>query len=150
MEPLHDQKKANRFLEGDVFYPTGHVVLGFAGAEAADTAYRRLMDAGSVEDHVLRISAQTMEREAGQDLRGGNLLSAGASIPTREKQLQLARQGVHFLLVYAPEDEDEARVLDAMSGLEVRYAVKYRRLIIENLLGRIDSTAREQEGARVA
>jgi hypothetical protein len=150
MEPLHDQKKANRFLEGDTFYPTGHIIIGLADGETAEQARKSLMDGGVVEDHVTVIPAEEMAREARENLKGVSLLSVGASIPTREKQLQLAEQGVHFLMVYAPEDEDEERVLQRLAGREVRYAVKYRRLVIENLMNRLGSTSDEQEPARVS
>lgn len=150
MEPLHDQKTANRFLEGDTFYPTGHIIFGFASAEAALRIGTSLTAGGVPEDHVTHIPAEEMAREARENLQGVSLFSVGASIPTREKQLQLAEQGVHFLMVYAPEDDDEERVLQRLRGQDVRYAVKYRRLVIENLLGRLASSSPAQEPARVS
>ena len=59
----------------------------------------------------------------------------------------LAREGCHFLLIFAPDDDDQERAMQLLDGLAVRYAVKYHRLIIENLVKDIDSSA-PREAAR--
>lgn len=149
MEPIHAQKQANKFLEGGIFYPTGHIVTAFASAEGADKARRALLDAGFSSEHILSIDDRTMVREAQENLDDSGVLSVGASLPAREKQLELAREGCHFLLVHAPDDGDDKRLMQTLSGMDARYAVKYHRLIIENLLVGMADTAPDSEPARV-
>lgn len=149
MEKIQEQKQANKFLEGGIFYPTGHIVTAFASAAQAARARDALLAAGFDDEHVQSIDDLTMAREAEENLDDSNVLSVGASLPTREKQLELAQEGCHFLLVYAPDDGDDERLMQALSGMEARYAVKYHRLIIENLLVGIADTAPDSEPARV-
>lgn len=149
MDPIHDQKQANKFLEGGIFYPTGHVLAGFATQELASESRDALQRAGFSGEKVLMIDAATMAREARENLASQGLLSFGASLPTRQKQLDLAEQGVHFILVHAPGDEDHDRVIQALDGIELRYAVKYHTLIIENLVVDASNTAPNSEPARV-
>jgi hypothetical protein len=99
------------------------------------------------EDHVVYVDPASMEHEAEENLEQASFLSAGASVPARQKQLELAREGCHFLLIFAPDDEDQERAMQLLDGLAVRYAVKYHRLIIENLVKDIDSSA-HREAAR--
>lgn len=149
MDPIHKQKDANKFMEGGIFYPTGHVVTAFATRELVENARKALAGAGFTDEHLLTIDASTMAREAKENLDSRGLMSVGASVPTREKQLELAEQGCHFLVIYAPEDADHEKVMSVLNGLEVRYAVKYRRLIIENLIVGIPDSAADSEPARV-
>lgn len=149
MNPIHEQKDANKFMEGGIFYPTGHVVTGFATRELADDARKSLSGAGFADEHLLSIDDRTMAREAKENLDSRGVMSVGASVPTREKQLELAEQGCHFLVIYAPEEADHKRVERALAGMQVRYAVKYRGLIIENLIVGIPSSAADSEPARV-
>ncbi|MGQ0619831.1 MAG: hypothetical protein ACT4QA_07935 [Panacagrimonas sp.] len=149
MDPIHHQKEANKFFEGGIFYPTGHVITAFPTAEDAGRAQEALGKAGFVGDHVMSIDARTMAREAGENLDSRGLLSVGASVPTRQKQLELAQQGCHFLLIHAPEDADHERVMRTLSDTPVRYAVKYHRLVIQNLIDGIPNTAPDAEPARV-
>lgn len=148
MDPIHEQKQANKFLEGGIFYPTGHLVTAFATADLAAQARRALREAGFPDAHLLSVDAETMAREAAENLHGHGLLSVGASVPTRQKQLDLAQEGCHFLVIYAPEDADHEKALQALAGLPPRYAVKYRRLIIENLIGEVPTAAAHPEPAR--
>lgn len=149
MDPIHEQKDANKFMEGGIFYPTGHVVTAFPTAEDAKQARKSLEKAGFVGEQLLSIDARTMAREAAENLDSRGLMSVGASVPTRQKQLELAQQGCHFLVIHAPGDSDHERVMRALNGTQVRYAVKYHRLVIENLIVGIPNTAPDTEAARV-
>lgn len=149
MKPIHDQKDANKFREGGIFYPTGHVVAAFDNAEVADEARQALLDAGFESDHVVAIDAAEMRREAGENLEHRGPLSIGASVPVRQKQLELAEDGCHFLMIFAPDDEDHERVKQALAGVSTRYAVKYRALVIENIAIDMTSGKPGSEPARV-
>lgn len=147
MHPVHHQKEANRILEGGIFYPTGHIVAAFQDEASAMKAQECLVREHWPEDHVVYVDPAAMEREAEENLGEASFLSAGASVPARQKQLELAKEGCHFLLIFAPDDEDQERAMQLLNGLPVRYAVKYHRLIIENLLQDIRSSA-PREAAR--
>lgn len=142
MQPVHHQKEANRAMEGGVFYPTGHIVAAFTDEPSARRALDCLVREHWPEDHVVYVDPASMEREAEENLEHASFLSAGASVPARQKQLELAREGCHFLLIFAPDDEDQERAMQLLDGLAVRYAVKYHRLIIENLVKDIRSSAK--------
>lgn len=144
MKAVHEQKEANRFLEGGVFYPTGHILAAFKDSTTAAEAQRALVDGHFPEDHVLAIDSATMVKEAEENLQEASFLAAGASVPARQKQLELAQQGCHFLLVFAPDDEDQAMAMRLLGGHAVVYAAKYNRLIIENLVKDIQSSASKQ------
>jgi hypothetical protein len=147
MHPVHEQKEANKAMEGGVFYPTGHIVAAFDDEGSALKAQECLVREHWPEDHVVYVDPTSMEREAEENLGQASFLSAGASVPARQKQLALARDGCHFLLIFAPDDEDQERAMQLLDGLAVRYAVKYHRLIIENLVKDIRSSV-HREAAR--
>lgn len=149
VEPIQEQSQANKFIEGGIFYPTGHVLIAVADAALAARALSALQQAGFLPPQLLAIDAGTMEREAGDNLANHGILSVGASLPAREMQLNLAREGCHFLLIHAPEEEDHLRAVHSLTGLPVRYAVKYRTLVIENLINDVPHPAHDSEPVRV-
>src|SRR3546814_15473690 len=76
-----------------------------------------------------------MAHEAARNLEHPSFFaSTGSSMPTRQKQLELARDGHDFVLIHAPSTADEKRALQALAATPPRYAIKYKRLIIENLM----------------
>lgn len=147
MQPVHDQKDANKFLEGGVFYPTGHIVAAFERAATARETQDAFIRGQWPEDHVMYVDAATMVQEAEENLHDASFLAAGASVPARQKQLELAQAGCHFLLIFAPDKDDQERAMTLLDGHEVVYAAKYNRLIIENLVKDIHSSA-HKEAAR--
>lgn len=149
MQTIHRQADANKFMEGGVFYPTGYVVAAFPDPGAAGRVRAALLADGFDAEAVQHVDARTMAQEAEQNLDSKGLMAVGASVPVREKQLELARDGCDFLLIRAPENDEEARAVKALSSAPVRYAVKYKRLIIENLIPEIPSSTPDSAPARV-
>lgn len=150
MRHLQQQADANRFMEGGLFYPVGHIVAAFPKADDAKRAERTLIASGVSAAGIVAISAESMAREAQTNLDEAlPFLSLGASLPVREKQLALARQGCHFLMIEADSDQEQRRVVAALSTVPVRYAVKYHRLTIENLVHDVPSATADREPARV-
>lgn len=148
MSKIERQQDANQALEAGIFYPTGHIVAGFENADDAKAAQKQLQAAGCGGE-LSFISSNEMAREAQKNLESPSFFaSMGSSLPVRQKQLELAKDGWNFLLIHAPEDADEARVAEALGGSRVRYAIKYRTLIIENILPNI-ATRAEHAPARV-
>ncbi|WP_348675771.1 hypothetical protein [uncultured Abyssibacter sp.] len=150
MTKLTNQSEGNHAREAGMFYPTGHLVIGFDHQGDADTAHDHLQKAGFPEDDITVVPAKQMEAEAAKNLEHPNLMSSlGSSLPVREKQLQLAQKGCEFVMVLADSDDKEEQAIQAVSHLPVRYAVKYRKLVIEDLRARIDSTESHSDPARV-
>ncbi|NGY06848.1 hypothetical protein [Solimonas terrae] len=151
MNKLRRQEDANQISEAGMFYPTGYIVSGFADRAAARKAEQSLHAQGFGDDDVQYVSAADMHKAASRNLEHPSLFaSTGSSMPTRQKQLELARDGHDFVLVRAPEAGDEERALRALASAPPRYAVKYRRLIIENILPDIPSIAEPVRNSRVA
>lgn len=71
------------------------------------------------------------ERELKQ---AGVLASFGHEINLIELYRDLSRQGHHWLVVFAPEDEQAARVTEAAKRGNAKLAQRYSSLVIEELL----------------
>ncbi|MEC9408719.1 MAG: hypothetical protein ABF271_15110 [Abyssibacter sp.] len=151
MSKLSEQSAGNQRMEAGMFYPTGYMVVGFDHTGDASAAHDYLRNAGFEPDDITIVPAEQMRREAEANLSNPGLFaSIGASLPVREKQLDLARRGCEFVLVNAPTDHAETRAKKALAQLPVRYAVKYRHLVIEDMRNQIESTQPHSDAARGA
>lgn len=150
MSQFQNQADANRRMEGGLFYPTGHIVAAFPEEKNACEAREALVQEGFGEEAVVAIPPDSMVREARRNLDEARpFLSLGASLPVRQKQLQLAEEGCHFLMIEAGSVERQERIMAVLSKVPVRYAVKYNRLVIENLVKDLPSRTPDREAARV-
>lgn len=151
MSELKRQQDANQVSEAGMFYPTGYIVAGFAESATAKDARSNLQRQGFGDEDLKYVPAAEMAREAAKNLENPSFFaSTGASMPTRQKQLELAQDGYEFLLIHAPDKEDEKRALQALAGAPPSYAIKYKRLIIENLMQEIPVAASRSQSTRVA
>ena len=151
MSKLSEQSTGNQRSEAGMFYPTGYLVVGFDHEGDATAAHDYLSNAGFQADDLTIVPAEQMREAAEENLRKPGLFaSIGASLPVREKQLELARRGCEFILVNAPSDAAEARARQALAHLPVRYAVKYRHLVIEDMRSQNVSTQPHSDAARGA
>ena len=149
MSKLTNHSDSNHAREAGMFYPTAHMVIAFDHDGDAAAAHDYLKDAGFPEDDITVVPAKQMETEAARNLDNPSFMaSIGASLPVREKQLELARRGCEFVMVKAESDNEEDQVIQAMSRLPVRYAVKYRKLVIEDMRTRISSIEPHSDPAR--
>jgi hypothetical protein len=149
MGKLTHQADANQRSEAGMFYPTGYIVAGFESSTSAREAQRRLQQQGFGSDDVTLVAARQMAQEAEKNLESPSLFaSMGSSLPVRQKQLELAQNGWDFLLIHAAQHDEEEHAVQALTGTGVRYAIKYRPLIIENLMPNIPTSA-EHVPARV-
>jgi hypothetical protein len=116
-----------------VFYPTGWLVLMFAGEQQARDAAKLLADNG-VDGDVLLVTPEDFRRDivgaAGDD---DMLPSAGTEGDTVRKFAQYAREGHHGLMIHAPKGEDSDRVVELLRGSGVTFGQKYRHLVIEDV-----------------
>src|SRR3546814_20539859 len=93
-----------------------------------------------------------MAHEAARNLEHPSFFaSTGSSMPTRQKQLELARDGHDFVLIHAPSTADEKRALQALAATPPRYAIKYKRLIDRKsvVYGKSVSVRVDLGGARI-
>lgn len=136
MSKLDQQSEENRSAESDVFYPKGFIVAGFPGGTEAQQTKDALHAAGFGEGEVTAVKAADMARQAQKNIDSAGLLAGlGASIKDRHNQLALAEEGHDFLLIKAEEDEAEAKAISVLGEHDTVYAIKYRSLVVENLLG---------------
>ena len=150
MSKLEHQDRANQKSEAGMFYPTGFIVAGFPDGEAAKRARQQLLDHGFAQEDVTLVDAGTMAEEAGRNLESPSLFaSMGSSLPVRQKQLELAQGGWDFLLIDAGPHELESRAAEALAGSGVGYAIKYRPLIIENIMPNVPESTKHPHPARV-
>lgn len=151
MSELKRQEDANQALEAGMFYPTGYIVAGFVDTATAKDAQAGLQRQGFAAEDLKYVAAAEMVRAAAKNLENPSFFaSTGASMPTRQKQLELARRGYDFVLIHAPGKEDEDRALQALASTPPRYAIKYKRLIIENLMQDIPAPPSQSQTSRVA
>lgn len=151
MSELKRQEDANQASEAGMFYPTGYIVAGFADSATAKDAQAGLQRQGFGHEDLKYVPAAEMAREAARNLENPSFFaSTGSSMPTRQKQLELARDGYDFILIHAPKKEDEKRALQALASAPPRYAIKYKRLIIENLMHEIPTPSSQSQSSRVA
>jgi hypothetical protein len=117
------------------FYPTGHIVAMFPGADAAQAAAQDLVDGGLDAEDVSLITPEVMMRDVVRTVgnSGATLPSAGTEADTVRRYADYASKGYHALLVKAPDNEDSERVMKVLQRHQVAYAQKYRMLVIEDL-----------------
>lgn len=144
------QSAQGAMLEGGVFYPVGCIVAGVQDHEQALRLRRLFEEAGWEDDECLLAEAKVVASDAAGEVAGQNIIAAlGASAQVRDRQRQLARQGCDFLVVHAPSSQDRREVLDLLARVPVRYAVRYGRFAIEDLIDHIPSADRPEAARKV-
>ena len=118
-----------------VFYPTGHAVLMFPGKEEARKAGKALIDAGFPEDDISVLPPEVIMGDIARTVGSADIPmpSVGTEADTVRQMTEFAAQGHWGLLVHAPHQKDGDRMMNALRGLPVSYAQKYRQLVIEDL-----------------
>jgi hypothetical protein len=131
MKPFH-LDPGMKTMRG-VFYPTGWLVLMFAGEQQARDAAKLLSDNG-VDADVQLVTPEDFRRDiVGATGDDDMLPSAGTEGDTVRKFAGFARDGHYGLMVHAPKGEDSERVLELLRGSGIVYGQKYRHLVIEDV-----------------
>lgn len=131
MKPFH-LDPGMKTMRG-VFYPTGWLVLMFAGEQQARDAAKLLSDNGVGAD-VLLVTPDDFRRDiVGATGDDDMLPSAGTEGDTVRKFAQYAREGHYGLMVHAPKAEESDRVLELLRGSGITFGQKYRHLVIEDV-----------------
>jgi hypothetical protein len=132
MRPFH-LESGMKTMQG-VFYPTGWIVLMFAGDQQARDAAKLLADEGIAEADVMLLTPEDFRRDiVGTTGDDGIVPSPGTEGDTVRKFAELFRDGHHGLMVHAPKAEASDRVLERLRGSGIAFGQKYRHLVIEDV-----------------
>ena len=117
-----------------VFAPVGYLILAFR--EQADAAQARdaLLTGGYEADEILWFNSDEVIADI-ENNRGNvsPLAHFGTELGFQERQLDYAKHGYTFLVVYAPVEGETARVLKVARRYGAQLAHKYNRLTIEDI-----------------
>ena len=133
--PIRRLTKADHPQSHGAFKPVGHVMVALRDEELADATSRALQQAGFEQDDILHYSAgeERAEMEAMID-HASDFAGFGYEITLMRRYQALAREGCSWLLVYAPNEAHTRRVAEVARQQGALLAVKYNRLVIEELI----------------
>jgi hypothetical protein len=119
----------------DVFSPTGHVVMAFEDDADAEHARQALFHSGFGGDDVTRYTKDEVFAEFRRsEEQAFNPLQTGQEVAKAEEYLGLALQGAGFLVVLAPDEESTRRAVRVTKPLGLKFAEKYNRLTLQELV----------------
>jgi hypothetical protein len=117
------------------FKPVGHVVVAMPDDASAAQAVQVLRQQGFEADDILAYTAAEEDDEMDRMLQHtSDFAGFGYEVTLMRRYKELAARGASWLIVFAPEDEQAARVVDAVRAHGALLAEKYHRLVIEDLL----------------
>lgn len=130
-----------RMTKGDLpqslgtFKPVGHVLIAVHSEHDARRAADALREAGFAEDDIIDFSGAEYSGHMERMIEHASEFAGfGYEITLMRRYKQLCSEGCRWLLVYAPEDEDTRRVAEVALRLHALTAVKYHRLVEEDLM----------------
>jgi hypothetical protein len=117
------------------FNPVGHAVLAFSDDRASEQARREFVDAGFADEDLILYTSAELFPDMKEMLRQvGGAAGFGYQVQLMRRYLTLAGEGVGWLVVYAPDDAQIAKVRELAKTLGARSAVHYGRLAQEDLV----------------
>ena len=130
-----------RMTKGDVphslgnYNPVGHVLVALPSDAIATEARQALRDIGFDDEDILLYSADEEREQMERMLAHASELSGfGYEVTLMRRYQALAQEGCGWLLVYAPDAPHTERATDVVRRFGARSAVKYHRLVVEDLL----------------
>ena len=115
--------------------PVGHVVLAFANDAIANDARADLLQAGFTDQDILTYTSAELFPDLDDMIRkASGAAGFGYEINLMRRYLTLAGEGAGWLVVYAPEDDQVAKVTQIAQRFGARTAVRYGRLVNEDLV----------------
>ena len=120
--------------EFGIFYPTGWIVIAFEDKAAAERVQRDLFAGGYEAEDCMLFEAGDVISSAKAQLKHSDWLSRlGRADDMVKAHLDAAKGGSGFLVVYAPTDDEAARVMNVARRAPFQFAHRYRRFAIETL-----------------
>lgn len=127
--------KADHPQSFGTFKPVGHVIVAMPDDPSAEATTAALRGVGFEEADILHYSADEEDHEMARMLNGvSGVAGFGYEVTLMRRYQELAREGCSWLLVYAPDETHATRVADAARRFGARLAVKYHRLVVEDLI----------------
>lgn len=117
------------------FKPVDHVVLAFADEAAADRAAQALRARGCADEDLLALASRELRPLLERMLReSSGAAGFGYEVTLMRRFIDLATEDAGWLVVYAPGDEQVERVRAVARAHGARVAVRYGRLVSEELI----------------
>ena len=121
--------------ESGTFSPTGHIVAAFTNDAVAATAAATLHTQGfKAEDILSYTSPEVLKRLREMVASASEAAGFGYEITLMRRYLKLAEAGAGWLIVYSPDDEDTEKVTKVATDAKALCAVRYGRLVNEDLV----------------
>ena len=115
--------------------PVGHAILAFASDGVAADAKTALLGAGFAEADILTYTSGELFPDLDQMMRNASGAAGfGYESTLMRRYLALAQEDVGWLVVHAPEDARAEQVAEVARRFKARSAVRYRRLVSEELI----------------
>jgi hypothetical protein len=115
--------------------PVGHAILAFASDGIAADAKKALLGAGFAEADILSYTAGELFPDLDAMIRNASDAAGfGYEITLMRRYLTLAGEGCGWLIVYAPDDVQVARVGAVAKQFAARSAAHYGRFASEDLI----------------
>jgi len=117
------------------FNPVGHAVLAFANDDIAGQARQALADAGFADADVLVYTSAELFPDLQEMLRNASGAAGfGYQVQLMRRYMSLASAGAGWIVVYAPDKPQIAKVAEIAKGLGATSAVHYGNLAQEDLV----------------
>ena len=117
-----------------LFYPVGHLVVGFQSREDALRVQQDLITGGYEPEDCAFFSCKEVAEAAKKNLDQGNFLPHLGSVDkVIEKHLEAAKEGSSFIVIYAPDKVSSDRAMNVIRRVPFEFAHRYHRLVIEEL-----------------
>jgi len=115
--------------------PVGHVVLAFANEAIANDALADLLQAGFTDQDILTYTSAELFPNLDDMIRqASGAAGFGYEINLMRRYLTLAGEGAGWLVVYASEDDQLAKITQIAKRFGARSAARYGRLVNEDLV----------------
>lgn len=132
---LKRMTKADHPQSLGAFKPVGHVVVAMPDDRRAAAAVQALLQQGFEREDVLEYTAAEENDEMDRMLQhASDFAGFGYEITLMRRYKALAAAGASWLIVFAPEEAQAARVADTARAHGALLAEKYHRLVIEDLI----------------
>ncbi len=118
-----------------IFYPTGHLVVGFPTPAQAEAIHAEFIAAGYTEADCAIYCADEVRRAAENNLaeNDGFFASLGWSARAVETHLELAGKNGAFLVIHAKTDPEVERAMTIIRQVPFAFVHRYHALVIEEL-----------------
>jgi hypothetical protein len=115
--------------------PVGHAILAFASDAVADEAKKALLQAGFAAEDILEYTSGELFPNLDEMMRkASGAAGFGYEVTLMRRYMTLASEGCGWLVVYAPEDAQTAKVKAVAAQFAAKSAVRYGRLASEDLV----------------